>query len=351
MICIHAWLLNIVISYLSNRTMVLTYNGAEALSKTLPGGGPQGAYLGGLIFIIKYNGAFLRPPVPRPIKGPVLQSKSEKVKFIDDGSVAVSIDLKQCLVPDPVHRPRPLQYHERTGHILPPENNLLQYYIADTEDFTQRNNMVINQRKTKIMHFSKSKKWDFPPELKFSDGALIETKTETKLLGVILARNLSWQKNTDYICTKARQKMWILRRLVKLGMDVKTLFDVYTKELRSILELAVPVWHSSLTKNQSKDIERIQKISFKILLGTEYENYDQACKMLATQTLENRRTKLCLKFSRKNFKSENCMFQKMATNVKTRQKTNVVKEYKCRTKRYQKSSLPYLAKLLNKNNK
>ena len=59
-----AWLLNIVISYLSERSMVVTYNNAKSSKKTLPGGGPQGAYLGGIIFIIKYNGAFLRPPVP-----------------------------------------------------------------------------------------------------------------------------------------------------------------------------------------------------------------------------------------------------------------------------------------------
>ena len=74
--------------------MFLTFNNIQSSQKSLPGGGPQGAYLGGLIFIIKYNGAFLRPPVPRPIQGPVLTSKSEKVKFVDDGSVAVSINLK-----------------------------------------------------------------------------------------------------------------------------------------------------------------------------------------------------------------------------------------------------------------
>ena len=66
-----AWLLNIVISYLSDRSMFLTFNNIQSSQKPLPGGGPQGAYLGGLIFIIKYNGAFLRPPVPRLILGPV----------------------------------------------------------------------------------------------------------------------------------------------------------------------------------------------------------------------------------------------------------------------------------------
>ena len=152
-----AWLLNIVCSYLSDRSMVLTYNGAQSSEKMLPGGGPQGAYLGGLIFIIKYNGAFLRPPIPRQIQGPVCQSKAETVKFVDDGTIAVSIDLKKCLVTDPVIRPHPRNYHERTGHILPPENNLLQYYIADAEKFVAQNNMQINKKKTKIISFTKAR--------------------------------------------------------------------------------------------------------------------------------------------------------------------------------------------------
>ena len=125
---------------------------------------------------------------------------------------------------------------------------------------------------------------------------------ETKLVGVILSEDLRWHKNTFYICQKARQKMWMLRRMVKLGLETSTMFDVYTKEVRSILELAVPVWHSGLTKLQSTDIERIQKISFKILLGNNYLDYKQACKYLSAQTLEERRVKLCLKFARKTLK-------------------------------------------------
>ena len=67
----------------------------------LPGGGPQGAYLGGIIFIIKYNGAFLRPSIPRPFNQPISEAKAAKVKYIDDGTVAVSVDLKSSLIEDP----------------------------------------------------------------------------------------------------------------------------------------------------------------------------------------------------------------------------------------------------------
>ena len=139
------------------------------------------------------------------------------MKYVDDGAVAVSIDLKQCLVPDPVTRQKPPNYSP-----LPPANNLLQHYIQDTE----QNRMIINKKKTKVISFNKSKKWDFPPELTFSNGSQLECISETKLVGVMLSEDLSWHKNTQYICQKAKQKLWILRRMVKLKLSISALLDV-----------------------------------------------------------------------------------------------------------------------------
>ena len=90
--------------------------------------------------------------------------------------------------------------------------------------------------------------------------------SDVKVVGVIIDRNLSWQKNSDFICQKATQKLWIIRRLKKYRLDTLTLLDVYTKEIRSILEHAVPVWHSGLTKKQSANIEKVQKTALKIIL-------------------------------------------------------------------------------------
>ena len=178
---------------------------------------------------------------------------------------------------------------------------------------------------------------------------MIEYLSEIKLLGVVVSQDLRWQKNTDFICDKARGKLWILRRMLKFNLDIYQMFDIYSKEIRSILEMAVPVWHSGLTCQQSLDIERIQKLAMKIILQDNYINYQLACITFSTQTLELRRLKLCSKFSSKNLKSENCFFTKLGQRANTRQKSDIVKEYKCHTSRYMKSSLPFLAKLLNKN--
>ena len=43
------------------------------------------------------------------------------------------------------------------------------------------------------------------------------------------------------------------------GLNEKELIDAYVKEVRSILELAVPVWHSGISLEQETKIERVQK--------------------------------------------------------------------------------------------
>ena len=55
------WLLLILSSYLTERSIILTYNGASSSSKYLPGSSPQGAFLGIFFFVVKYNAALLHP--------------------------------------------------------------------------------------------------------------------------------------------------------------------------------------------------------------------------------------------------------------------------------------------------
>ena len=46
------WLLKVVIGFLTNRRMVVRYNGKVSFIKSLPGGGPQGTLLGLFLFLI-----------------------------------------------------------------------------------------------------------------------------------------------------------------------------------------------------------------------------------------------------------------------------------------------------------
>ena len=165
--------------------------------------------------------------------------------------------------------------------------------------------MMIKEKKTCVMKFNFSKSMDFPPELQI-EGFKEKLKVikETKLLGIVLTDDLKWGANTDYICTKAYKNMWSLRRMKRLNLDPLIILDVYTKEIRSVLELAVPAWHSGLTVRQSADIERVQKIALFIILsdhltGLSEYSYDMALALLDLEPLSFRRDELCLTFARK----------------------------------------------------
>ena len=63
------WILSLVCSYLSGRSLLLSHNGSTSSERPLPGGFGAGTWLGRMLFIVKFNGACLRPPIPRPISG------------------------------------------------------------------------------------------------------------------------------------------------------------------------------------------------------------------------------------------------------------------------------------------
>ena len=153
------WILAILFSYLSGRSMTMTLGKSTSSPRSLPGSTPQGALLGGLIFIVKYNGASLRPAIPRLI---ISKQESISVKYVDDHSCAVRINLKNSLVNDLETRPKPLNFHERTGHVLPMLSNQLQETLNDLHSFTENNLMKINVEKTKIFLFNTSRNFDFP---------------------------------------------------------------------------------------------------------------------------------------------------------------------------------------------
>ena len=208
------------------------------------------------------------------------------------------------------------------------------------------------------MKFNFSKSMDFPPELQI-EGFKENLKVikETKLLGIVLTDDLKWGANTDYICTKAYKNMWSLRRMKRLNLDPLIILDVYTKEIWSVLELAVPAWHSGLTVRQSADIERVQKIALFIILsdhltGLSEYSYDMALALLDLEPLSFRRDKLCLTFAKKAEHSRHSdMFTKKTNPYETRQVSNYYKEHNSTTLRCYNSPLNYLTRILNQNKK
>ena len=78
----------------------------------------------------------------------------------------------------------------------------------------------------------------------------------------------------------------MLRQLKGLGASISEMLDVYEKQVRSVLELAVPVWQPALTQQEKSQIERVQRCALYIILGNEYPSYYHVLELLERDKLD-----------------------------------------------------------------
>ena len=207
-----SWLLKIVISFLTNRRMVVRYKGETSGVKFLPGGGPQGALLGLLLFLVLVNDVGFNDQ--SNANGDIITCKKRvkhfnqlHLKYVDDLALLETVSMKTQLNQVPVQsRTQPDTFHERTGHQLAPENSKVFENLVKTEVYATENKMKINYKKTKLMVFNPGRAIDFLPRFNFNDNEL-EIVEETKLLGLIIRSDLSWSSNTEYMINRANKKL------------------------------------------------------------------------------------------------------------------------------------------------
>ena len=182
---------------------------------------------------------------------------------------------------------------------------------------------------------------------------ILDVVEETRLLGQVLTSDLKCYANTKSIYSKAISKMWLLRRMKIMQMDPKIIFDYYHKEIKVLAEQGVIIWNSGLTKGQERDLEKIQKVAFKIILADDYGSYELALSFFGAQKLTDRRLQLCTNFVIKLYKSEKSeeYFTLADRIIETRQDAPLVVEQKVNTKRCYNAPHNYLARLVNANSK
>ena len=343
------WLLRILMSYLTERSMILRYKGAHSTRHLMPGGSPQGTLLGVLLYLVYVSDIGMDPPTPNPeIQGvidlPSVISPSSncndneiRLKYVDDLSLGEAINLN-----DKLHT------NSQSEFFIPPDKSVLQKRLEHVNMAAITHEMKLNLNKTKIIPFNFTKKYTFEPRFTL-ENKLIDVVQEIKLLGVTITSNTKWDANTKDLVKKGNKRLWFLRRLKLMNASKVTLKNIYKLFCRSTLEYCAPVWAGSLTKRNINDIERVQKNAYRIIYGKEYSEYRDTLDEAGEDTLSDRRDYLSLKFAKKCLKNET--FSKwFQRGIATRNAT-YFDEPKAKTRRYKNSPIPYMTRLLNKHDK
>ena len=125
---------------------------------------------------------------------------------------------------------------------------------------------------------------------------------------------------------------------------------IYVLFIRSVAEYCSVSFHSSLTQEQTRKLEGIQKTCVRVILGEKYENYQSALETLGLESLEECRKQRCLNFAHKCLKHpcNQRLFQANENNNNYNMRTN--EKFKvnfAKTSMYQNSTIPYCQRLLN----
>ena len=144
--------------------------------------------------------------------------------------------------------------------------------------------------------------------------------------------------------------MELLRRISAFSPSDEDMKNIYILFIRSLLEQSAPVWHSSLTQQDSAALERVQKSAVRIILGNRYVGYKKSLEKLNLENLYDRREELCLNFAKqclKNPKTQNMFPLNVKSHHMPTRKNEKFKVQYANTERFRKSSIIYMQNLLN----
>jgi hypothetical protein len=278
-------LVPLLADFLSGRRCTVRYNSAESGLIDLVGGYPQGSLIGQDAYLVGSDDCADHI------------DQDDKFRYIDDLEILELVKLTGILMEYDIksHIPSDVGPHQQ---FLPTDHLKTPSYLDSISEWTNINLMKLNPAKSSYMIFSRSQE-EFATRISLNSKTL-EQKRACKILGVWIEEDAgSWQKNTTELCKSAYSRISMLSKLKYVGVCKKDLLQIYCLFIRSRAEYCSVAFHSSLTQEQSRKIENIQKTSLKIILQNEYLSYENACEVSAISPLALRREKRSLTFARR----------------------------------------------------
>ena len=139
-------LIPLLVNYFQDRRMKVKWHSRYSSIRRLPGGGPQGCYLGGLEYSSQSNDSAR------------FVSSENRYKFVDDLSLLEVINLLTVGLASYNFKNHVASDIAIGDSYLPPSNCQSQTYLNDIQDWTDRKKMKLNEKKTKVIRGAFKKK-------------------------------------------------------------------------------------------------------------------------------------------------------------------------------------------------
>ena len=226
-----------LIIFFKDRKLRVKWNSALSQTLKVTGGGGQGVTSGILEYlsITKGNLDFI--------------PEDEAFKFIDDTSFLEVLNLLQIGLSSLNTKMQVPSDISPEDYYLPPQNFETPNHLDRISNWTSEHQMLLNAKKSKYMIINFCKSLNFKTRL-YVNNSLIEQVRQTRLLGVVISDDLSWNSNTDELTKKAYKRMIILRKLNEFKINKYDMIKIYILFIISAVEQSSAVWSSSITQDE-----------------------------------------------------------------------------------------------------
>ena len=200
-----ASIINWIVDFLSDRSQRIKF-ASECFSEwgSVPAGVPQGTKLGPWLFVLMIND---------------LDTNAQQWKYVDDTTV--------------------LEVVVKGGesHMQAIANRVIEW--------SHENRVQLNADKCKelMISFAKEQRVFDPITI---EGKEVELVTSTKLLGLTIANDLSWNDHVTEITKKASKRLYFLTQLKRAGVPKQDLALFYVSCVRFVIDYAAPVFFNGL---------------------------------------------------------------------------------------------------------
>ena len=223
-------------SYLTGRNQIVKFNNISSQTNTVRLGVPQGTVLGPILFLIYVN---------------------DLSAFVKDVFITMYADDSSIVA---------------TGNSVAEASSNLNISLNKISQWFTRNRLLINASKSNVMVIGIRNTTNHAQELNIKfDNNILQKVQHTKLLGIVIDENLSFNKHIDHLIKKISPKIAVLHRL-RYRLPVSSLNQIYLAIVQSTFDYCLSVWGNT-SKQNLKAIQCLQNRAARAVTGIFDYNY------------------------------------------------------------------------------
>ena len=196
--------------------------------------------------------------------------------------------------------------------------------------------MKLNDVKTQLICVTLAINYDVRSFIRLPHGTKYSSDT-LKIMGFTFGRRPGPGEHIKCLRKSYGARAWVIRHLKKIGMEQDLLVRIYCSLIRPVFECASPAFHTTMTAQQSKSLEKLQRSTLKTIFG-ENASYPDCLEKAGISSLFDRRKSLFRAFTLKAYNSGKFRarwFTEKATSSYALRRNNKVEETFARCDRLQ----------------